>query len=811
MGASVKQVMGVLSGWYRMYSANRFSGRVSVLVLWSIIFFTGYGVLHALMWWSPLPKLDSQHHFARVVVDSRGEPLRVFADANGVWRYKVQYDDVSPEYIQALLTYEDRWFYSHRGVNSFALVRAAGQWLVNGRLISGGSTLSMQVARIIEPHPRTLAGKVRQMFRALQLESTYSKKEILTLYLNYAPFGGPVEGVQAASFIYFGKPSNQLTHAEAALLAVLPQSPSRLRPDRHPKRAEAARNKVLRRMWAFGVWTEQQVQQAELEPVIAQRVVAPKVASLLTRRLVQTYPDQPVIHSTVDKNLQQALEAIVKDYAQSLPAQTSAAVLVLDNANAEVKAYIGSADFEDLARFGHVDMVTAKRSPGSTLKPFLYGMAIDEGLIHEQSLLLDVPSNFSGYRPENFNEDFSGPVSVRHALQRSLNVPAVQVLEALGSQTFYSRLASAGLPLQLPVEATPNLALILGGAGASLEQLTAAFSALGRGGQVRAPVFALSPSEESAEFNALDRPMLSPEAAWIVGESLRGVALNRVHRQRVIASRSPRIAFKTGTSYGYRDAWVLAASRQYTFGVWVGRPDGTPTAENVGRQNAVPLLQRVLGVFSDDQLAAPKRPSEVTQAEVCWPLGGLKSLQDSKHCLRAKTSWLAKGVAPATLREPHMAEWASYVTEVAMNEAGQRVVPSCNDRQVSVQQLAVWPQALEPWLPVKWRRAQLLPALSPACADSLRDDGQRLGFEGVTSDAEYYPLPGERRVALKPSLRGASGEVEWYLNGRWLASTSGDTPESHSLDLSDLPVGSHRLSAMDARARFKEVVFYIGR
>lgn len=809
------------------------------LVWWGFVFGIGWAVLFGLTLAFPLP--NPSQNFARIVVDEHGEPLRVFADHQGVWRYQVSIDEVSPAYLSALLNYEDRWFYRHRGVNPFALLRAAGQWLANGRLISGGSTITMQVARIISPHPRTVAGKALQMFRAVQLELSYSKQDILTLYLNSAPFGGTVEGVQAASYMYFGKSANQLSDAEAALLAVLPQSPTRLRPDRHPKRAQQARDKVLTRLQTFGVWSESRVSEAMMESVIAQRISAPKVAPLLARRAIQTYPQAPVIRTTLNKNLQKSIEQIVEDYTVSLSDKTSAAVLVLDNRTAEIKAYVGSAKFDDLHRFGHVDMVTANRSPGSTLKPFLYGLAIDEGLIHEQSLLLDVPSNFSGYRPENFHQGYSGPVSARQALQRSLNVPAVQVLQELGAQTFYAHLASAGLPLQLPKNAKPNLSLILGGGGASLEHLTAAFSALGRGGMVSQPIFVKSgeavgeavSAENTTEplgLHSVGRPLLTPQSAWIVGEMLRGVALNSVHRKTVIASRSPRIAFKTGTSYGYRDAWVLASSQRYTFGVWVGRPDGTPSAENVGRQTAVPLLQRVLALFGEADLAPPKRPHGVTQGKVCWPLGGLQSLQKAEECHRPKRAWLAGGTAPATLREPLMAEWAGYRIPVKTDSDGYRVLPGCERMGELVashlqhKNIAVWPQAVEPWLPQKWRRQTLLPPLASRC-DSLEAGAtNNLVLEGIREGAQYYPLAGthphsSHSLKLQVSLRGAaSGSVEWFLDGRWLTSTERSAEAVapfHQVTIGEpssgsLSQGQHSLSVMDAAGRFLEVTFYVG-
>ncbi|MGB5598661.1 MAG: transglycosylase domain-containing protein, partial [Thiothrix litoralis] len=292
-------------------------------------------------------------------------PLRAFADNEGVWRYPVTLDEVSPLYVQALLEYEDRWFYWHPGINPFALVRAGWQWLRGGRIISGGSTLTMQVARILDPHDRSISGKLRQMFRALQLEWHYSKAEILNFYLNLAPFGGPIEGVQTASFAWLHKPALGLSHAEAALLAVLPQAPSRLRPDRHPELAQRYRDKVLRRMATQGIWSQEVVDDAMNEPVMRSRFQQPMVAPLFAERMKsQAFAANVArLQTRLDTNTQWVVDNVLRTREGSLPAKASIGVLVVENATGYVRAYAGSADFYNAERFGHVDMVQAVRSP----------------------------------------------------------------------------------------------------------------------------------------------------------------------------------------------------------------------------------------------------------------------------------------------------------------------------------------------------------------------------------------------------------------------------------------------------------------
>ncbi|KAF1006815.1 MAG: Penicillin-binding protein 1C [Pseudomonas fluorescens] len=527
--------------------------------------FAGLALLLGLLWladciWPlPLPRDD----LARVVLAEDGTPLWRFADANGVWRYPVQTSEVSPLYLDALLTYEDRWFYEHPGVNPLALVRATWQNFTGARVVSGGSTLSMQVARLLDPHARTLPGKLRQLWRTAQLEWHLSKDQILNLYLNRAPFGGTLQGVAAASWAYLGKSPQQLTHAEAAMLAVLPQAPSRLRPDRHPQRAQEARDKVLRRLAEFTVWPQPDVDEALEEPLLLAPRQEPSLAPLLARRLNR--PDSPpLIRTTLDAALQRRLEDLLLGWRARLPEHTSAAILVVEEETMAARAYLGSVDINDARRFGHVDMVSALRSPGSTLKPFLYGMALDAGLIHSESLLQDVPRRYGDYRPGNFSMGFTGAVPASTALSSSLNLPAVQLLEAYGPKRFAGEMRIGGMPLVLPPLAEPNLALILGGAGSRLEELVSGYSAFARDG--KSANIRLQPDDVLRE-----RPLLSPGSAWIVRRILSGQARpDRDPRAELV--QRPVLAWKTGTSYGFRDAWAIGVGPRYLIGVWIGRP-----------------------------------------------------------------------------------------------------------------------------------------------------------------------------------------------------------------------------------------------
>ncbi|HFY3158327.1 TPA: peptidoglycan glycosyltransferase PbpC [Salmonella enterica subsp. enterica serovar Typhimurium] len=556
----------------------------------------------------PLPL--NEVHPARVVVAHDGTPLWRFADAGGIWRYPVMIEEVSPRYLEALINYEDRWFWRHPGVNPFSVARAAWQDLTAGRVISGGSTLTMQVARLLDPHSRTFGGKIRQLWRALQLEWHLSKRDILTLYLNRAPFGGTLQGIGAASWAYFGKPPARLSYADAALLAVLPQAPSRLRPDRWPARAEAARNKVLDRMAAQGVWPAETVRESREEPVWLAPRQMPQLAPLFARMMLSKSQNDKIV-TTLDAGLQRQLEDLARAWKGRLPARSSLAMIVVDHTDMSVRGWVGSVDLNDDSRFGHVDMVTAIRSPGSVLKPFVYGLALDDGLIHPASLLQDVPRRTGDYRPGNFDSGFHGPVSMSDALVRSLNLPAVQVLEAYGPKRFAAKLRNVGLPLYLPAGAAPNLSLILGGAGARLDEMAAAYSAFARHG--KAAKLRLQPDDPLSE-----RPLMSPGAAWIIRRIMADEA------QPLPDNALPRIvplAWKTGTSYGYRDAWAIGVNARYIIGIWTGRPDGTPVVGQFGFASAVPLLNQVnnLLLAHTGRLPEDPRPQARAHTFIVWP------------------------------------------------------------------------------------------------------------------------------------------------------------------------------------------------
>ena len=547
-----------------------------------------------------------------VVLDRHGQLLRPFAMKGGRWRLPIETDDVDPRYLAMLKAYEDGRFDRHSGIDPLALLRAAGQFVANGRVVSGGSTLTMQVARLLEPRDeRTQSAKLRQILRAIQLESRLSKNEILRLYLTLAPYGGNLEGMRAASLSYFGREPKRLSFSEAALLVALPQSPETRRPDRFARAALIARNRVLDRARERGVISTAEAEAAKAAPMPDARRPFPMLAAHAAEAAVAERPDPNTHLLAIDARLQANLEQLARERVERLDSKLSVAILVLDNATGEVRAQVGSPDYMSKERAGAIDMTLAMRSPGSALKPFIYALAFEGGLAHPETLLDDRPSRYGIYQPENFDLAFQGTVTARKALQMSLNLPAVELLNELGPARLLARLRDTETAIVIPKEAAPSLAVGLGGLGITLTDLTRLYSGLARGGEM--PHLVRYTGEPAASTQG--RRIVDPVSAWYVFDILRGAP----PPDNALAGR---IAFKTGTSYGYRDAWAVGYDRRFTIGIWVGRPDGTAVPGLVGRLIAAPILFDAyarLGV-EPEALAVPPYALQATTATLPPPL-----------------------------------------------------------------------------------------------------------------------------------------------------------------------------------------------
>ena len=525
-------------GKWKRYAIYAFAGLMVMVCV-------GVGALWGLIdSFGPAP-LGRDLEMSKTVLDRNGRLLRSYVTSQGRWRLPATKEQVDPRFFDVLLAYEDKRFFQHHGVDLLAFGRAALQFVTHGHIVSGGSTITMQVARLIEPRrERSLYVKLREAVRAIQLERVLSKDEILDLYLTLAPYGGNLEGIRAASLSYFGKEPRRLTLGEAALLVALPQSPELRRPDRFHQAAKNARDRVLDRMARHGMFDAAEIERAKIEPVPHVRKKMPMIAPHAADDAMAGAQNTREIRLTIDGGLQKILEGLALDRARALGPDMSVAIMVVDSATGEVLARVASPDYFDERRAGQVDLTRAVRSPGSALKPFIYGIGFEDGLIHPETLIEDRPLRYGNYAPENFDLTFQGTVTVRRALQQSLNVPAVAVLEEVGPSRLTARLAEAGAALVLPRREAPGLALGLGGVGIRLADLTMLYSGLVRGGTVQPLVDQMNAAKLPA------KRLLEPVAAWYVANILQGTPPPE-------SAAGGRIAFKTGTSYGYRDAWAV--------------------------------------------------------------------------------------------------------------------------------------------------------------------------------------------------------------------------------------------------------------
>ena len=579
------------------------------------------------------PPLDRAQTLSVTVLDRDERLLRAFTTADGRWRLPLTSKDVDPRYLAMLLAFEDRRFRSHGGVDAIAVARAGTQFLQRKKLVSGASTLTMQVARLLMgEHEKTGFGKLRQMARAWHLERQFSKDEILNLYLKLAPFGGNVEGVRAASLAYLGKEPRRLSIAEAALLVALPQSPEIRRPDRNASAARRGRDNVLTRARLAGLITADEERAARREIIPMQKREFPKLAPHLAEAEIARRPEVTEHRLTLDAHIQAQLEALARDHVATLGPKISVALMAVDHHTGRVLAHVGSAGYLDEARQGSVDMTEAVRSPGSTLKPLIYGLGFEQGILHPETLIEDRPTRFGLYQPKNFDEEFRGTVTIREALAHSLNIPAVKVLAALGPSRLTGRLRRSGIIGQLPPGTEPTLAIALGGVGLRLRDLTQLYASLARGGSVvelthvreagvkpsgsdsagntsLPPHFATAhtvsgpPSPTPTRVHRA-RQLLTPVAAWYVADILKDAPAPH-------NAKGGRIAYKTGTSYGFRDAWAAGFDGRTTIVVWAGRPDGTPVPSLTGRSAAAPILFDAFHRLGERGAPLPSAPNGV--------------------------------------------------------------------------------------------------------------------------------------------------------------------------------------------------------
>ncbi|MEN9499819.1 MAG: hypothetical protein RIS83_1638 [Pseudomonadota bacterium] len=568
------------------------------------------------------PNLSRLHSVGVEVQDRDGRILSVLPAPGSFWRLATRPEDVAPILLDLLIAAEDRRFYDHVGVDPLALARAAGQWLRAGRVVSGGSTITMQAARLLEPRPRGLRAKAIEIFRAFQLEARFSKRDILGIWLTLAPQGGNIEGMRAGALAWFGRPAQRLDAAEAALLIALARRPAALSPDRHAAAARAARDDLLRRR-AVAMLSAADQALALSAPLPSMRLPMPGLAPHLARELARRGASP--IRSSLDAGLQRASERLAQQALTQLPERASLALIIADLSTRETRALVGGV-FGDENRAGALDLTLATRSPGSALKPFLYAMAFEQGLVRPDTLLADLPRRFGAYAPENFDRGFAGRITAAEALRLSLNLPAVALLDGIGPARFAASLRAAGAAPVLPRGVDASLPLALGGAGTNLRDMVGLYALLGDGGRAGGLRFTPGPAPQGA-------PVLEARAAAAVAGLL----------VQDFPGGGPRgVAWKTGTSWGGRDAWAFGFDARHVAGVWVGRPDGTPIPGLTGRDAALPLLARVFALLPAAPLErAAIRPDAAPAALGADPL---------RLLFPPPGAVLAEGAGPVVLR-----------------------------------------------------------------------------------------------------------------------------------------------------------------
>lgn len=699
------------------------------------------------------------------------------------WRLFAQTSEITPLLRKTLIYKEDRYFYFHLGVNPFAMFRAIVNNIFTGRRTSGASTITMQVVRLLEPARRTYLNKLKESFRAVQLELHFSKEEILQMYLNLVPYGGNIEGIKAASILYFGKGPQLLSLAEITALTIIPNRPSSLRPGTRNDALKSARNKWLKRFENDDLFDKNLIQDAVDEPLNVRRLSAPDQASHFALRMKKDYPGQPVIQTNLRIQLQMQIENQVKNYVNRLQGMNihNAAVLVINNETMAVEAYVGSADFNNPFDGGQVDGVRAVRSPGSTLKPLLYATAFDKGILTPKNVLNDVPSNFGGYEPENFDQHFNGPVTAEFALANSLNIPAVKVLKEISTPVLIDKLRKSGFKTIDKQSKDLGLSMILGGCGVTLEELTRLFSAFANEGEFRPLSFTAEPLRPKK-----GAAIVSKEAAYLVTNILTQVTRPDLPTNFDNTFHLPKIAWKTGTSYGKRDAWSIGYNRRYTIGIWVGNFSGEGVPELSGANIATPLL---FSIFNALDYNSPKGwykiPANVSLRKVCAVSGDIPS----NFCDHQITDDYIMGVSP--YRKCQHMRWVftdapgkiSYCT-YCLPEKGyeKNAYPNLAPELVAYYELQKIPYPK-------------IPPHNPSC-ERVFHEGAPL-IVSPNEGSEYYIRKEEpQQIQLACQAAIDVQEVFWYINDKLSKKSA-----PHEAVFISPPFGRVKISCSDDKGR----------
>ena len=760
-----------------------------------------------LNWAFPLPR---QKVFSQVILAEDGSMVTAFLTPDEKWRLRTRTTEVPQELLDALIEKEDRWFWVHPGVNPLAIARAGFSNLFSGKRVSGASTITMQVARMMEPKSRTWGNKLVEAFRALQLEWSYSKTEILEMYLSYLPMGGNVEGVKAASYLYFDQPPQNLSLGQSVLLTVIPNRPNSLRPDRHPEKAKDFRDKWLRYFQDEELFAVGQISDALHEPLLPERHEIPNVAPQFAYRSMDV-GNSEFIATTIDIGLQRKCQSLLKRHVKQHRnlGLHNGAVLVVDNHTMEVKAYCASADFHDTQAEGQCDAIRAHRSPGSTLKPLIYAMALDQGKIHPKSMLLDIPTHYADFSPVNYDMQYRGQVRMDQALQSSLNIPAVRTLQAVGYREVVYLLQRIGFSALHGNPERYGLSLALGGCEASLEELVTLYAAFAHEGRLQ-PIrilkdFAHTGSSHYAAKSGDEEHLhhsrhanhsqktqqgssiISPEAAWIITDILSGMDRPDLPRHLLERTDLPKVAWKTGTSFGRRDAWAIGYNPDYTIGVWMGNMDGSQVLGMSGGTVSVPLL---IDVFTELNRSNPNpenkwftQPSGIETRKYC----SLTGHAPGNSCTHA-TEGLA--IEHTTKRIPCQHQQEIYVNADSTIQYCKGCAPIQGFQKAYY---PAFPAELSNWYIQEGIPYLQPPVHNPNCRAVFSGRGPKLAD---FKEGEVTFLEEGQRIQLRTTPSPDVNQVYWYVDGKFSGVSQQDVPFSL-----EPPRGRVSITCMDDKGR----------
>lgn len=737
----------------------------------------------SLNWVFPLP---DNIEYSTIITDSKGEVVHAFLTNDQKWRMKTELEEISPLLRKTIVEKEDKYFYSHPGVNALAIARAFVKNIFRWKRTSGASTITMQVARALEPKRRTYLNKLIEIFRAEQLEWKYSKNEILQLYLNLVPYGGNIEGVKSASILYFKKQPDHLSLAEITALSIIPNRPSSLVMGKHNDRIVQERNRWLQQFANDKVFTQKEITDALSEPLTATRGTVPQLIPHLAWKLKQQGGD--IIKTNIELNTQLKTEKLVADYSRILTLKNirNAAVIIIDNQTHKVITYVGSANFTDTIDAGQVNGANAIRQPGSTLKPLLYGLCMDEGLMTPKAIITDVAVNYNGYAPENYDKQFNGYVTMEYALEHSLNIPAVKGLQWLGKDPFISKLADCNFQQIKRDQRKLGLSMILGGCGATLEELTGMYSLFANNGNFVSPEYTQEPLQQPKKGVRI----LSEAATFMINEILSKVNRPDFPLNWQSTEHMPKIAWKTGTSYGRRDAWSIGYNRKYTVGIWTGNFSALGIPELSGANIATPLLFKIFNTIdydSDEQWFSQPKDCDIRM--VCSETG----LPPAGHCQNTVTDYFIPLISSTQL--------CNNIEEVALS--ADEKISYCKTCMPAGGYKKKWIRTVSPEMQRYYDERHLvyekMPPHNPACERVFKEGGPvitspRNGSEYFISKKNPEPLQ------LTCNVGNDVHKVYWYINNKFYKSD-----DAHNRQFFIPDEGPVKISCTDDKGRNRDI------